>query len=35
MANSKTTATKPQLEIIQQIIQDLRLHYDREEVKTM
>ena len=35
MPNNATTATKPQLEIIQHIIQDLLLHYDSEEVKTM
>jgi hypothetical protein len=35
MSNNATTATKPQLEIIQHIIQDLLLHYDSEEVKRM
>jgi hypothetical protein len=35
MSNNATTATKPQLEIIQHIIQDLLLHYDSEEVETM
>jgi hypothetical protein len=35
MSNNATTATKPQLEIIQHIIQDLLLHYDSEEVERM
>jgi hypothetical protein len=35
MSNCATTATKPQLEIIQHIIQDLLSHYDSEEVERM
>jgi hypothetical protein len=35
VSNDATTATKPQLEIIQHIIQDLLSHYDSEEVETM
>ncbi|HJU78818.1 MAG TPA: hypothetical protein VJ599_04550 [Nitrososphaeraceae archaeon] len=35
MSNDARTATKPQLEIIQHIIQDLLSHYDSEEVERM
>jgi hypothetical protein len=35
MSNNATTVKKPQLEIIEPIIQDLLLHYDSEEVETM
>jgi hypothetical protein len=35
VSNDARTATKPQLEIIQHIIQDLLSHYDSEEVERM
>ena len=35
MSNCATTAPKPQLEIIQHIIQDLLSHYDSKEVQRM
>jgi hypothetical protein len=35
MSNCATTVTKPQLEIIQHIIQDLLSHYDSKEVERM
>jgi hypothetical protein len=35
MSNNAITATEPQLEIIQHIIQDLLSHYDSEEVEGM
>jgi hypothetical protein len=35
VSNNATTATKPQLEIIQHIIQDLLSRYDGEEVERM
>jgi hypothetical protein len=35
MSNNVTTATKPQLEIIQHIIQDLLSRYDSEDLKGM